>query len=240
MEPAEARKTGKATSEQGGQEAPLHVSTNEKSARSTFLSRTVIVPTMAMLVAASAVPAFISRKSRDSSEPRNTLMTVENTEIATGVAFPSAVPVVKLTGQQLQHFQPATVETKAFRIEKTATGKIAFDEDALTPIFSFYAGRVVQLIAKPGDLVEPGSLLFEIDTPDLMQAESDLLTAQSSLAKAETTLNLARRTEDRLHDLYLHKAVAFKEWEQAQSDVKNAESDVRAAEAVLAAMRGRL
>jgi cobalt-zinc-cadmium efflux system membrane fusion protein len=34
--------------------------------------------------------------------------------------------------------------------------------------------------------------------------------------------------------------VAFKEWEQAQADVKNAESDVRAAEAVLAAVRGRL
>src|SRR5207244_6443161 len=33
---------------------------------------------------------------------------------------------------------------------------------------------------------------------------------------------------------------ALKEWEEAQSDVKNAESDVRAAEAVLTAARGRV
>jgi membrane fusion protein, heavy metal efflux system len=240
MEPVEAKKTDRVTSEQSSQEAPLHVSANEKSARSTFLSRAVIVSAVVMLVAVSTVLAFIRHKSLASSEPRNTPTTGENKQTATKAVFPSGGHVVKLAEWQLQRFQPATVETKAFRIEKTATGKIAFNEDAMTPVFSFYAGRIVWLIAKPGDLVEPGSPLFEIDTPDLMQAESDLLTAQSSLAKAKTTLSLAHRTEDRLHDLYLHKAVAFKEWEQAQSDVKNAESDVRAAEAVLAAVRGRL
>jgi len=240
MEPTGTKETYRVTSGQCGQEAPLQVSANEKSAHSTFLSRAVIVSAVVMLVAAGTVPAFIRRKSPDSSEPRNTPTTVENKQIATEAAFPSAARVVKLAERQLQRFHPATAETKAFRIEKAATGKIAFNGDAMTPVFSFYAGRIVRLIAKPGDLVEPGSPLFEIDTPDLMQAESDLLTAHSALAKAETTLNLVRRTEDRLHDLYLHKAVAFKEWEQAQSDVKNAESDVRAAEAVLAAVRGRL
>src|SRR5262249_31245209 len=240
MEPAEAKKMDGVTSEQRGQEAPLPVSANEKPARSTFLSRAIIVSAVVTLVAVSTVLAFIRHKSLASSEPRSTPTNGEKKQIATDAAFPSVARVVKLAERQLQRFHPAMAETKAFRIEKTATGKIAFNEDAMTPVFSFYAGRVVRLIAKPGDLVEPGSPLFEIDTPDLMQAESDLLTARSSLAKAETTLSLARRTEDRLHDLYLHKAVAFKEWEQAQSDVKNVESDVRAAEAVLAAMRGRL
>jgi cobalt-zinc-cadmium efflux system membrane fusion protein len=110
----------------------------------------------------------------------------------------------------------------------------------MTPVFSFYTGRIVRLLAKPGDMVEPGSPLFEIDTPDLMQTESDLLAATSALAKANTALNLAHRTESRLQDLYLHKAVALKDWEQAQSDLHNAENDVRAAAAVVAATRGRL
>jgi cobalt-zinc-cadmium efflux system membrane fusion protein len=147
---------------------------------------------------------------------------------------------VKLDQQQWQRFPLVPVETRAFRVEKAAPGKIAFNEEAMTPIFSFYAGRVMRLLAKPGDVVEPGSPLFEIDTPDLLQAESDLLSASSALAKAKTLLNLAHRTESRVHDLYDHKAVAFKEWEQAQSDRKNADSDVRAAEALLAAARGRL
>jgi cobalt-zinc-cadmium efflux system membrane fusion protein len=136
--------------------------------------------------------------------------------------------------------QLETVSLKPFREEKSAPGKIAFNEDAMTPVFSFYTGRIVRLLAKPGDMVEPGSPLFEIDTPDLMQTEADLLAATSALAKANTALNLAHRSESRLHDLYLYKAVALKDWEQAQSDLHNAENDVRAAEAVLAATRGRL
>ncbi|MER3447523.1 MAG: efflux RND transporter periplasmic adaptor subunit [Candidatus Dadabacteria bacterium] len=129
---------------------------------------------------------------------------------------------------------------QTFYIEKNVTGKITFNEDFMTPVFSPYTGRVIHLAAKLGDEVERGSLLLEIDTPDLVQAESDLITARSSVAKAEATLYLARRNENRLHRLYLNKAAALKDWEQAQSDSKQAESDLRSAKAVLLAARSRL
>jgi cobalt-zinc-cadmium efflux system membrane fusion protein len=74
----------------------------------------------------------------------------------------------------------------------------------------------------------------------LVQAESDLIGAAAAVIKATTALKLARRTEERQHQLYLEKAAALKDWEQAQADVQNAESDLRSAEAVLAAPRDRL
>jgi cobalt-zinc-cadmium efflux system membrane fusion protein len=143
--------------------------------------------------------------------------------------------------QQMQHITLAAVALKGFREEKTATGKIAFNEEFMTPVFSPYAGRVMRVLAKPGDVVKPGSPLLELYTPDLVQAASDLIgNTTSTLAKAKTALTLARRNEERQHQLYLDKAAALKDWQQAQADVQNAESDVRAAEAALLAARDKL
>ena len=215
-------------------------SLEQKPVRSRFSLRAVSAAAVTMVLAVSTVLAFVGSKSAGSSGPDHTTAPPESKLTVTEAAPASAGKVVRLQGEQLHHVRLEAVGLRPFRVEKSAPGKIAFNEDATTPIFSFYSGRIVRLLAKPGDIVEPGSPLFEIDTPDLMQTESDLLAATSALAKAKTALNLAHRTESRLHDLYLNKAVALKDWEQAQSDLQNAEHDVRAAEAVLAATRGRL
>jgi cobalt-zinc-cadmium efflux system membrane fusion protein len=148
---------------------------------------------------------------------------------------------VRINTPQMQHIALATVTLQGFREEKIATGKIAFNEEFLTPVFSPYAGRVTRVIAKPGDVVQPMSPLLELYTPDFMQAQSDLIgNATATLAKAKNALSLARRNEARQHQLYLEKAAALKEWQQAQADVTNAASDVRAAEAALLAARDKL
>src|SRR5215813_9252438 len=147
---------------------------------------------------------------------------------------------VTIDPSQIQSIKLESASSQAFRAEKIATGKIAFNEDVFTPVFSPYTGRVIRLLAKPGDVIKQGSLLVEIDTPDLVQNETDLITAGIALAKSNATLELARRTEDRQHRLYLNKAVSLKDWEQAEADVKNAERDVRSAESALQASRARL
>ena len=151
------------------------------------------------------------------------------------------ISTVRINTPQMQHIALATVTLQGFREEKTATGKIAFNEEFMTPVFSSYAGRVTRVIAKPGDVVQPTSPLLELYTPDLIQAQSDLIgNATATLAKAKNTLSLARRNEERQHQLYLEKATALKDWQQAQADVTNAASDGRAAEAALLAARDKL
>ena len=147
---------------------------------------------------------------------------------------------VILEGEQAKHLVRAAVNSRVFQEQRLATGKIAFNEDRVTPVFSPYTGRVVRLLAKPGDTVEAGSALFELDTPDLVQANADFLTALSGLTKARNTLDQAKRTEARQQRLYQAKAGALKDWEQAQSDVRSAESDLRSAEGTLAGARDRL
>jgi len=150
-------------------------------------------------------------------------------------------PTVRLTAPQMRRITLATVGLQRFRDATVATGKIAFNEEFLTPVFASYAGRVTRVMAKPGDTVKPGAPLLELYTPELVQAQADLIgNATTTLAKAKNALRLARHTEERQHQLYNEHAAALKEWQQAQADLQNAESDVRAAAAALLAAREKL
>jgi len=148
--------------------------------------------------------------------------------------------LVRIDEEQTPSITIEPVGSRSFLAEKVATGKIGFNEDVMTPVFSPYTGRIVRLLAKPGDPVNRGTPLFEIDTLDLVQAGQDLITAGINVPRARTVLELATRAEDRQHRLYLNKAVALKDWEQAEADLRNAERDLHAAENALAGARSRL
>src|SRR5215475_6783322 len=128
-----------------------------------------------------------------------------------------------------------TVEQRPFRTERATEGKIAVDEDRSTPIFSPYAGRVTKLLARPGDSVAAGQPLFTIEATDMVQAQNDFIAAISGLNKARSQLNLAQIVERRNKDLYEGKAVALKEWQQAQNDLTAAQNDLRSGESALEA-----
>ena|SRR5690242_12644091 len=75
-------------------------------------------------------------------------------ETATGIFRP--------TKEQWAGFKIEPVRLVSFRPEQVTEGSIAIDDDLTTPVFSPYSGRVIKLIAKLGDHVEPGAPLFEI------------------------------------------------------------------------------
>ena len=142
--------------------------------------------------------------------------------------------------EQLSQITAQPVVRRRFRTEKFAIGQIAFNEDVTTPVFSPFTGRVVKLLTKLGDDVMAGSPLFEIDTPDVVQGQSDLINAAAALAKSKTQVELTQRSFNRQRDLFKAKAVSEKDFEQAQSDLRQAESDVRANEGVVIAARNKL
>jgi membrane fusion protein, heavy metal efflux system len=138
--------------------------------------------------------------------------------------------VVAVTAEQLRQFRIETPVERKVSAVREATGKVAFNEDNSTPVFSPYTGRIVRMLVRPGDPVRKGTPLLEIDTPDIVAAESDLLTGKATLAKAVATLRLAERTRDRLKRLVAGEAAPVKDLEQATTDAQNAGNDLRAAE----------
>ncbi|MCC7348835.1 MAG: efflux RND transporter periplasmic adaptor subunit, partial [Variibacter sp.] len=132
------------------------------------------------------------------------------------------------------------VQMLAFRSEQVTEGKIAVDEDRATSVFSPYAGRVTRLMAAPGQKVERGQPLFVVEATDSVQAQNDVMTALAAVNKARSQVNLTRTVEARMKGLYEVKAVALREWQQAQADLLAAQNDLRSAETALEASRNRL
>jgi cobalt-zinc-cadmium efflux system membrane fusion protein len=117
-------------------------------------------------------------------------------------AAASAVPIV----------QPE-YRTRTGLLETTA--KVQFNEEQLVRINAPVTGRVLDVLARPGEVVEPGHPLFVLDSPDLGQAKSDYAKGVSDLARSEKALTLAK-------ELLEIKAIAEKDIREAENDYNKA------------------
>jgi len=147
---------------------------------------------------------------------------------------------VTLREQETKRLKVEPVQLRSFREDRTAVGRIAFNDERTTSIFAAFQGRVVRLIAKPEDVIHPGSPLLIIDSPDLVQANADLIAASQAVKKAKNQLSMAERLFRRQELLYQAGASALKDLEQASTDFTNFETDLKTAEGQLTAARNRL
>jgi membrane fusion protein, heavy metal efflux system len=144
------------------------------------------------------------------------------------------------TESQWQSLKVQTVQLKTFQDQHATDGKIANDDDATTPVFSPYSGRVTKLFVKAGDEVKQGEPLLAVEATELVQAQNDLINAVSTLHTTQAQLNLAQTTEKRQHDLYDSKGAPLKDWQQSQVDLATAQGSFRSAQIAVAAVRNRL
>jgi cobalt-zinc-cadmium efflux system membrane fusion protein len=137
-------------------------------------------------------------------------------------ADPHAGETLDLTEEQVKAIRIAPVGREQFPIEQTAVGNIDFDEDLEAQVYPPYQGKILQLFARAGDTVQKGQVLFTIDSPDLVQAESNLIADDATLRLTDHALARAR-------DLYRKNGMAQKDYDQAVSDQQTAEGALRAA-----------
>jgi membrane fusion protein, heavy metal efflux system len=190
------------------------------------------VQVLLVLILVFAVGAGIwVAKSRTNSDARDPDANGQSKKVA-GVFYPTPAQWATLTVEPVQQ--------RVFQSEHVTEGKIAVDEDRSTPIFSPYAGRVIKLFVKPGDIVTVGQPLFTVQAADMVQAQNDFISAATALNKARSALNLAQIIDKRQRLLYEGKAVPLKEVQNARAALDAAENDVRSAEVALEATRNRL
>ena len=157
-----------------------------------------------------------------------------------GATAPGAADGFRPTPLQWLGLKLQPAQTLSFRTEVSAEGNIAINDDTTTSVFSPYSGRVVRLIAKPGDIVKKGAPLFFVEATEIVQAQNDLATALVALSTARSQMALAEKTEQRQHDLYDAKVGAQKDWMQAQTDLTTSKNVAEGAAVGLAAVRNRL
>jgi cobalt-zinc-cadmium efflux system membrane fusion protein len=102
-----------------------------------------------------------------------------------------------------------------------ATGVVQPDITRAVPVISLAAGRVVELKARLGDVVEKGQLLLRVRSNDVSGAYQTYL-------KAENDERLAHVQLDRAQTLYDKGAIAKSALEQAQATEADAKTDLNA------------
>jgi membrane fusion protein, heavy metal efflux system len=141
---------------------------------------------------------------------------------ATSNASSQPDPSVDLTPSQLATIKIGTVGTHPFPLDEEAVGSITFADDLSTQVFPDYQGKVIKCLAELGDQVKKGQPLYTIESPDLIQAESNLIGAAA-------TLDLTRKELIRAKELDGNSGVSERELEQAVSDEQTAEGALKAA-----------
>ena len=148
--------------------------------------------------------------------------------------------VILLNDQQLQQISTDVVKERLVSIDRKATGKIAFNEERLTPVFTPFSGRIVELLANKGDNVTTGQPLATIESPDFVSSQNDLASARSDSAKANIALNTAQVAEQRAERLHDQEALSTKDLQQAEADLARAQDDVRRSLSAVAVAENRL
>jgi membrane fusion protein, heavy metal efflux system len=132
-------------------------------------------------------------------------------------------PTVELNDKQMATLKVDKVGELDFPNQKSAVGNIDFNEDRTLQVFTPYQGRIIDLNATLGDEVKQGQVLFSIDSPDLLNADSALIAAAG-------VLELTTKALTRLRILYESKSgIAQKDLEQAVSDQQTAEGNLKTA-----------
>jgi len=129
---------------------------------------------------------------------------------------------VDLSEKQAGTLKIGPVGSRDFAIFKTAVGTIDFNENILVQVFSQYPGKILKAFYNLGDEVKQGDILFTIDSPDLLQAESNLLASAG-------VLELQKRTLARVTGLLKAGGSAQKDVDQSTSDEQTAEGNFKAA-----------
>jgi cobalt-zinc-cadmium efflux system membrane fusion protein len=137
-----------------------------------------------------------------------------------------AEPVIELSETQLKAIATEAAAYRIFPQEQSAVGTIDFNQELLTQVFTPYQGRILKAYPSVGDRVEKDQVLFTIDSPDLVQAESTLIAAAG-------VLDLTSRVLERQKNLFKQNAAAQKDYEQAVSDQQAAEGAYHAARAAV-------
>ena len=129
---------------------------------------------------------------------------------------------VNLSEKQAGTLKIGATDPRDFEIFKTAVGTIDFNQHMLVQVFSQYPGKILKAFFNVGDDVRQGDILFTIDSPDLLQAESTLLASAG-------VLELQKRNLARLTQLVKAGGSAQKDVDQATSDQQTAEGNFKAA-----------
>ena len=160
---------------------------------------------MGLLAAALAVGCDKADKKPEAAHAR-----LERDKV---VFPPGAAQLQTIKSETAQPGKPATLRM---------TGRLVWDEGKTVRVFPPFSGRVVRILANPGQAVKPGQALAQLASPEFGQTQADARRAASDFALAEK--NLAR-----LRELHAAGVAPRKDLHSSEADYARAEAELQRA-----------
>lgn len=203
------------------------------SARSAWKSRFLVVAVLLAIAAIGGV--YWSRLSAHQVEKKAA-------DVQASATPEAAIPpdIVVAEEKELKQITIEPVVEKQIAVEHETTGKVAFNEDRMTPVFAPYAGRVVEVLANKGVIVQAGQPLLIVESPDFVTAQNDLSAAHAEVDKSRIALDAAQKVVDRLRLLHQREAIATKDLQVAEVDLARAREELNRDEAAVAVAKNKL
>lgn len=144
-------------------------------------------------------------------------------------APPAAEPgprTVELSPAALREMRLEIVEAAERRIPQTiqASGRLTTNEDATWHVGAITNGRIIEVLVKVGDRVQPRDVLARLYSHDIHEARAEFRRARSEVQRLEAAVDFARRTLDRHQRLFETKAASLEQVEQARAALRNEEA----------------
>src|SRR6185312_6808757 len=134
--------------------------------------------------------------------------------------------LVELNSIQMKQITVDTVKIQEEKTDLVLNGKVTFDMDYLSPVYSFVSGNVLKVNVSQGDYVTKGQTLAILKSADVGNYEGQYAVAQGQLKTAKRNLDIA-------NELYKTKVYSEKDVMQAQNDYKSATDAVQTVETYL-------
>jgi cobalt-zinc-cadmium efflux system membrane fusion protein len=123
---------------------------------------------------------------------------------------------------QLTQIRTTVATVSDIPMVEPLAARLAYDESATSRIASPIAGRVTELLARPGDTVKAGQPLARVDSSDFGSAVSDADKARADAQRKKAAF-------DRSKAMFEAGLLAKRDLESADADYQQAEAELRRA-----------
>ena len=124
--------------------------------------------------------------------------------------------------QMAGNFRTAPLALADMATVQEIAGRIEANERQVTRIGAAVTGRVIEVLAEPGDRVKPGQVLARVASPELT-------TAQMAYMRASASATLAERSMERARQLIAADVIGFAEMQRRESELQIARAELQAA-----------
>lgn len=186
------------------------------------MSKRPPAPAVLFLAACATVVAAGACTSGKSPAPDSTA----------AAATPGAAPApatFAVTAAQRARLHVFALADTTFRPTLEVTGTVAFNGDSSTQVLAPISGPVQRLLVNTGAMVQQGTPMAAVSSPDFASAVADYRKARDGSANTQRILKLDEQ-------LYQNGALAGSDLDQARTDAAQAAADLDAATQALHAL----